>query len=182
MGINAGTLCQYFPNESSKFAINGLSPIAEFESEAVTLRPCARSESKTADESCLLSLIASRRDEASLRPWVLSESRIADGSDLASSMASPRDPRFPTLRDEVTLPISSRGRMSGFWIDPVSSDGSELSSQIYLSGWNIWAVFERCVVRYARDPSPPRLLAEFEQDPPNTLRNPQVSLGGCRVK
>jgi hypothetical protein len=55
---------------------------------------------------------------------------MADGSDLASSMAFERDPRFPTLRDEVTLPISIRGRMFDYRIDPVSPDGSELRSQI----------------------------------------------------
>jgi hypothetical protein len=107
MGSSASTLCQYFLDKSSKFAINGLAPIAVFEREAAMLRPDARSEPKTAD-GLLVSLIASERDEASLRPWVLNESRIAAESDLASSMAFAR---FPNLRDEVTLPISITGRI-----------------------------------------------------------------------
>jgi hypothetical protein len=66
MGSSASTLCQYFLNDSSKFAINGLAPIAVFEREAATLRPCARSEPKTSDGSCLISLIVSERDEVTL--------------------------------------------------------------------------------------------------------------------
>jgi len=101
MGSCASALCQYFLNESSKFPINRLASIAVFEREAATLRPCVRSEPK-----------------------------IADGSDLASSMAFASDPRFPTWRDEDTLPISIRARMFDFWIDLVSPDGRELDSQI----------------------------------------------------
>jgi len=68
MGSSASTLCQYFPDESSNFAINGLAPIAVFEREAVMLRPNARGEPKRADGPCLISLIVSEREEANLRP------------------------------------------------------------------------------------------------------------------
>lgn len=113
MGISVTTLCQYFVNGSSEFAINKPVPTAVFESETATLRPCAWSESKTACGSCLIPLIASEMDEASLRPQVLNESRRDDGSDRASSMAFASNFRSSTLRDEVTLPISTGGGMSG---------------------------------------------------------------------